>query len=69
MVRQHTLDSAVTDYEARIRYRLTLSLGRRRWGVSAPAAVEEQDARVQWQQPNNVASTCSAAGSARRRRT
>ena len=54
MVRQHTLDSAVTDYEARIRYRLTLSLGRRRWGVSAPAAVEEQDARVQWQQPNNV---------------
>jgi hypothetical protein len=54
MARQHALDSAVTDYEARIRYRLTLSLGRRRWGISPPAAVEEQDARVQWQQPNNV---------------
>jgi len=54
MARQHLLDSAVTDYEARIRYRLTLSLGRRRWGVSPPAAVEEQDARVQWQAPNNV---------------
>jgi hypothetical protein len=54
MARQHTLDSAVTDYEAKIRYRLTLSLGRRRWGISPPAAVEEQDARVQWQHPNNV---------------
>jgi hypothetical protein len=54
MARQHVLDSAVTDYEARIRYRLTLSLGRRRWGISPPAAVEEQDARVQWQAPNNV---------------
>ena len=54
MARQHTLDSAVTDYQAKIRYRLTLSLGRRRWGISPPAAVEEQDAQVQWQQPNNV---------------
>jgi hypothetical protein len=54
MARQHVLDSAVTDYEARIRYRLTLSLGRRRWGISPPAAVEEQDARVQWRAPNDV---------------
>ena len=54
MARQHVLDSSVTDYEARIRYRLTFSLGRRRWGISAPAAVEEQDARVQWHAPNDV---------------
>ncbi|HEX5634780.1 MAG TPA: hypothetical protein VFX50_16165, partial [Gemmatimonadales bacterium] len=54
MARQRAADSAVTDYQAMIRYRLTVSLGRRRWGRSAPAAVEEQDARVQWKAPNDV---------------
>jgi len=54
MARQRAQDSAVTDYTASLRYRLTLSVGRRRWGRSAPAAVEEQEARVTWAAPNNL---------------
>src|SRR5688500_1116011 len=47
-------DSAVADYRARIRYRLSVSLGKRRWGRPATAAVEEQDAVVAWQRPNDL---------------
>ena len=54
MVRQRMQDSVVTDYTASLRYRLTVSMGRRRWGRSAPAAVEEQEARVTWAAPNNL---------------
>jgi hypothetical protein len=54
MARQRAQDSVVTDYAASLRYRLTLSMGRRRWGRSAPAAVEEQEARVTWAVPNNL---------------
>jgi len=54
MARQRAQDSAVTDYRASLRYRLTVSLGRRRWGRSAPAAVEEQEAQVTWAAPNNL---------------
>lgn len=54
MSRQRTQDSVVTDYTANIRYRLTVSLGRRRWGRSGPAAVEEQAAKVTWAAPNNL---------------
>ncbi len=54
MARQHTQDSLVTDYSASLRYRLTVSLGRRKWGRSAVAAVEEQEARVTWAAPNNL---------------
>lgn len=54
MARQRTQDSLVTDYTASLRYRLTVSMGRRRWGRSAPAAVEEQEARVTWAAPNNL---------------
>ena len=54
MARQRLQDSAVTDYTASLRYRLTVSVGRRRWGRSAPAAVEEQEARVTWAAPNNL---------------
>ena len=54
MARQRAQDSAVTDYTASLRYRLTVSVGRRRWGRSAPAAVEEQEARVTWAAPNNL---------------
>ena len=54
MARQRTQDSLVTDYSASLRYRLTMSVGRRRWGRSAPAAVEEQAARVTWAAPNNL---------------
>lgn len=54
MARLHAEDSSVQDYTARLRYRLTLSFGRRRWGRSLPAAVEEQEGRVQWQRPNDL---------------
>jgi hypothetical protein len=54
MERQRTQDSLVTDYTATLRYRLTVSLGRRRWARSAPASVEEQDVKVQWQAPNDL---------------
>lgn len=54
MVRQREQDSLVTDYSARLRYRLTISLGRRRWGRSAPMAIEEQDVKVQWHAPNDL---------------
>lgn len=47
-------DSAVTDYRARIRYRLSISLGRRRWARTPVAAVEEQEALVAWQLPNDL---------------
>jgi hypothetical protein len=47
-------DSAVTDYRARIRYRLSISLGRRRWARAPVAAVEEQEALVAWQLPNDL---------------
>ncbi len=54
MERHHDADSAVTDYRARIRYRLSFSLGRRRWAWAAVAAVEEQEGVVQWQRPNDL---------------
>ena len=54
MTRQRSQDSLVKDYSASLRYRLTVSVGRRRWGRSAPAAVEEQEARVTWAAPNNL---------------
>jgi hypothetical protein len=54
MARHRAQDSAVSDYTAQIRYRLTVSLGRRRWGRTPAAAVEEQQARVQWQRPNDL---------------
>ena len=47
-------DSAVADYRARIRYRLSVALGKRRWARPATAAVEEQDAIVAWQRPNDL---------------
>lgn len=54
MARQQEQDSLVSDYSASLRYRLTVSMGRRRWGRSMPAAVEEQEARVTWAAPNNL---------------
>ena len=52
--RHQAQDSAVTDYRARIRYRLSIALGRRRWARSPVAAVEEQEALVAWQLPNDL---------------
>jgi hypothetical protein len=54
MARRRQGDSAVTDYRARIRYRLTVGIGRRRWAEVPTAAVEEQVAEVQWQRPNDL---------------
>ncbi len=54
MARLHAEDASVRDYRARIRYRLSVSVGRRRWGRSPFAAVEEQEGRVAWQLPNDV---------------
>jgi hypothetical protein len=54
MSRRRSGDSAVSDYRARIRYRLTVGVGRRRWAQVPAAAVEEQVADVQWQRPNDL---------------
>jgi hypothetical protein len=47
-------DSAVLDYRARIHYRLTFGVGRRRWARVPTSAVEEQVADIQWQRPNDL---------------
>jgi hypothetical protein len=54
MSRRRAGDSAVADYRARIHYRLTVGLGRRRWARVPASAVEEQVADVQWQRPNDL---------------
>ena len=54
MAARHGGDSAVTDYRGRIRYRLSVGMGRRRWAQAPPVAVEEQVADIQWQQPNDL---------------
>ncbi len=52
--RHHAQDTTVADYRASIRYRLSFSLGRRRWGNIPTAAVEEQQGTVAWQRPNDL---------------
>jgi hypothetical protein len=52
--RRRSGDSLVADYHARIKYRLTVAAGRRRWAQVPVAAVEEQVADVQWQRPNDL---------------
>ena len=54
MVRRRASDSAVSDYRARIHYRLTVGFGRRLWARVPASAVEEQVAEVQWQRPNDL---------------
>ena len=54
MARHRAQDGAVTDYRARIRYRLSATAGRRRWAQIPVTAVEEQEARIQWRQPNDL---------------
>lgn len=54
MARRRAADSAVADYGARIHYRLTVGLGRRRWAQVPATAVEEQVADIQWQRPNDL---------------
>lgn len=54
MARHRAADSLVHDYQARLRYRFSFALGRRAWARLPTAAVEEQEARLQWQRPNDV---------------
>src|SRR6185295_9908566 len=54
MRQRHAGDSAVADYRATVRYRLGVSVGRRRWARVPLSAVEEQIAQVQWQRPNDL---------------
>ena len=54
IARHHSQDSAVIDYRARLRYRLSFSLGKRRWARIPIASVEEQEALVHWRHPNDI---------------
>ena len=54
MARHRSQDSVVRDYTARINYRMSVSLGRRKWAMPPTAAVEEQAGRIQWEYPNNL---------------
>ncbi len=54
MARRRESGAAVADFRATIRYRLSVGVGRRRWSKVTASAVEEQVARVQWQQPNDL---------------
>lgn len=47
-------DSTLSDYAASLRYRLSFSVGKRRWARLPIAAVEEQTGRVRWRRPNDV---------------
>jgi hypothetical protein len=54
MARHHEQDSTVRDYQAKIRYRMSFGFAKRKWGDPLPVAVEEQDATVSWQLPNDL---------------
>ncbi|MDX2192010.1 MAG: hypothetical protein NW201_01565 [Gemmatimonadales bacterium] len=54
IARRRTADDAVRDYSARLRYRLSLALGRGKWSQPPVAAAEEQEARIQWARPNDL---------------
>ncbi len=54
MARHQSRATGVTDYRARIRYRLSAALGRRRWARLPATAVEEQEALVAWRRPNDL---------------
>lgn len=47
-------DSTVLDYAARLRYRVSFALGRRKWARVPTYAVEEQEGSVHWQAPNDL---------------
>ncbi len=54
IARHHSQDSAVTDYHARLRYRLSFSFGKRRWARIPIASAEEQEALIRWRRPNDI---------------
>ncbi len=47
-------DTTVSDYTAKLRYRVSFSLGKRKWARVPTYAVEEQEGTVQWQAPNDL---------------
>ncbi len=47
-------DTTVSDYTARLRYRVSFSLGKRKWARVPTYAVEEQEGSVHWQAPNDL---------------
>ena len=47
-------DTTVSDYTAKLRYRVSFSLGRRKWARVPTYAVEEQEGTVHWQAPNDI---------------
>ncbi len=54
MLRHHAQDSTVRDYQAKLRYRVSFAFGKRKWASVPSVAVEELDARVAWQLPNDL---------------
>lgn len=54
MLRHQAQDSTVRDYQAKLRYRVSFAFGKRMWASVPSVAVEELDARVAWQLPNDL---------------
>ena len=54
MARHVAQDTTVRDYTAKLRYRVSFGFARRKWGDPLPVAVEEQDAMLSWQLPNDL---------------
>ncbi len=54
MARHGAQDTTVRDYTAKLRYRVSFGFARRKWGDPLPVAVEEQDATLTWQTPNDL---------------
>lgn len=52
--RHRVQDTTVHDYQARLRYRLSFGLGRRKWARAPTVAAEEQEALVLWERPNHL---------------
>lgn len=54
MARHRAQDTLVLDYRSKLRFRLSLAFGRRRWARIPNVTVEEQEGVVQWQRPNDL---------------
>ncbi len=54
MQRHHAQDSTVRDYRAKLRYRVSFGFGKRKWAMVPSVSVEELDANVAWQLPNDL---------------
>ena len=54
MARQASQDTLVSDYSAQLHNRMTIAFGHRRWARIPAFAVDEQDATVRWERPNDI---------------